>query len=198
MANVKDQTPRTKKRAAKPGDERLVALFLDMLAAERGADENTLAAYGRDLGDFAAYLAAIGRTVAKAATDDVRALSSTPDQARASANNRRPAVVGDPPALSIPLRRRHAQGRSCRSHRGTEAHARAAEDAHARRSRSLAAHGGALRSRGAAANAPAHGAALLPGRASLRNRASRFRTHKLAGLGGPPRGARACGTRQGQ
>src|SRR5580658_7278165 len=72
MANVKDQTPRTKKRAAKPGDERLVGLFLDMLAAERGADENTLAAYGRDLGDFAAYLAAIGRTVAKAATDDVR------------------------------------------------------------------------------------------------------------------------------
>jgi integrase/recombinase XerD len=72
MANIRDQRPRTEKRAAKPGDERFVALFLDMLAAERGADENTLAAYGRDLGDFAAYLAAIGRTVAKAATDDVR------------------------------------------------------------------------------------------------------------------------------
>src|ERR1700733_13728692 len=72
MANIKDQRPRTEKRAAKPGDERFVALFLDMLAAERGADENTLAAYGRDLGDFAVYLAAIGRTVAKAATGDVR------------------------------------------------------------------------------------------------------------------------------
>jgi integrase/recombinase XerD len=64
--------PRKAKRAAKPGDERFVALFLDMLAAERGADENTLAAYGRDLGDFAAHLAATSRTVAKVATDDVR------------------------------------------------------------------------------------------------------------------------------
>jgi len=61
-----------KTRAAKLEDERSVALFLDMLAAERGADENTLAAYGRDLADFAAYLAGLGRPVAKAATDDVR------------------------------------------------------------------------------------------------------------------------------
>lgn len=37
---------------------RLVALFLDMLAAERGAAENTIAAYRRDLDDYAAYLAA--------------------------------------------------------------------------------------------------------------------------------------------
>jgi integrase/recombinase XerD len=72
MAKLRDPMPRKEKRAVKPGNERFVALFLDMLAAERGADENTLAAYRRDLGDFAAYLAAIGRTVAKAATDDVR------------------------------------------------------------------------------------------------------------------------------
>src|ERR1700684_3942398 len=72
MASVRDHTPRKEMRAAKPGDERFVALFLDMLAAERGADKNTLGAYGRDLGDFAVYLAAIGRTVAKAATGDVR------------------------------------------------------------------------------------------------------------------------------
>jgi len=31
------------------GDQRLIALFLDMLAAERGAARNTLLAYGRDL-----------------------------------------------------------------------------------------------------------------------------------------------------
>ena len=36
-------------------DERLVALYLDMLAAERGAGPNTLAAYGRDLADFTAF-----------------------------------------------------------------------------------------------------------------------------------------------
>ena len=60
-------------RAAKPADERLTALFLDMLAAERGAEKNTLAAYGRDLADFSAYLAGTGRSVATAATDDLRA-----------------------------------------------------------------------------------------------------------------------------
>jgi integrase/recombinase XerD len=36
---------------------RLPALFLDMLAAERGAAANTLAAYARDLEDYTAYLA---------------------------------------------------------------------------------------------------------------------------------------------
>jgi integrase/recombinase XerD len=60
-------------RAAKPADERLTALFLDMLAAERGAEKNTLAAYGRDLADLTAYLAGAGRSVATAATDDLRA-----------------------------------------------------------------------------------------------------------------------------
>jgi integrase/recombinase XerD len=62
-----------KSAAARGSDERLVALFLDMLAAERGAGPNTLAAYGRDLADFAAHLADTSHTVASAATDDVRA-----------------------------------------------------------------------------------------------------------------------------
>ncbi|HEY3639811.1 MAG TPA: site-specific tyrosine recombinase XerD [Xanthobacteraceae bacterium] len=53
-------------------DQSLIELFLDMLAAERGAGPNTLSAYGRDLADFSAYLAARGRPVARAATDDVR------------------------------------------------------------------------------------------------------------------------------
>jgi integrase/recombinase XerD len=53
----------------------MVALFLDMLAAERGAGKNTLAAYGRDLADFTAYLAG-GRSVATATTDDIRAYLS--------------------------------------------------------------------------------------------------------------------------
>jgi integrase/recombinase XerD len=52
--------------------ENLVGLFLDMLAAERGAGENTLSAYSRDLADLAAHLPA-GRTVANASTDDLRA-----------------------------------------------------------------------------------------------------------------------------
>jgi integrase/recombinase XerD len=39
---------------------RFVALFLDMMAAERGAAVNTLAAYRRDLEDYAGWLAAKG------------------------------------------------------------------------------------------------------------------------------------------
>jgi integrase/recombinase XerD len=66
-------TARPTARAARHSDERLVALYLDMLAAERGAGANTLAAYGRDLADFTAYLAGAGRSVAAAATDDLRA-----------------------------------------------------------------------------------------------------------------------------
>ena len=66
------------KKAAKrggttgPSDDRLIMLFLDMLAAERGAGKNTLSAYGRDLDDFAAHLTG-RRSVATATTDDIRA-----------------------------------------------------------------------------------------------------------------------------
>jgi integrase/recombinase XerD len=59
-------------RAARQSDQRLVALFLDMLAAERGAQANTLTSYGRDLADFTAYLARAGRSVASAGTQDLR------------------------------------------------------------------------------------------------------------------------------
>jgi integrase/recombinase XerD len=59
-----------KLRPAGAGDP--TELFLDMLAAERGAGANTLDAYRRDLGDLAAYLAAHGRSLAKAGTEDLR------------------------------------------------------------------------------------------------------------------------------
>ncbi|MBI1201824.1 MAG: tyrosine recombinase [Rhodopseudomonas sp.] len=55
-----------------PTDDALVELFLDMQAAERGAGENTLAAYRNDLADLAAHLRAAGTSVAKANTDDLR------------------------------------------------------------------------------------------------------------------------------
>jgi len=60
-------------QTAKGGDQRLAALFLDMLAAERGAGANTLDAYRRDLDDFTLFLGDTGRAIATAATDDVRA-----------------------------------------------------------------------------------------------------------------------------
>ena len=59
-------------RQAMKSDKTLVALFLDMLAAERGAGSNTLSAYGRDLEDLGAHLRANGRTLAIATTDDLR------------------------------------------------------------------------------------------------------------------------------
>jgi integrase/recombinase XerD len=55
------------------GNETLIELFLDMLAAERGASANTLDAYRRDLADFSADLAAKNETIAAADSDALRA-----------------------------------------------------------------------------------------------------------------------------
>jgi integrase/recombinase XerD len=59
-------------RRRQVSDEALVELFLDMLAAERGAGGNTLAAYRNDLADLAAHLHAAGHNIADADTDDLR------------------------------------------------------------------------------------------------------------------------------
>jgi integrase/recombinase XerD len=64
---------RTTARPTRDADQRHVALYLDMLAAERGAQRNTLSAYSRDLADFAAYLKGARRSIAKANTEDLRA-----------------------------------------------------------------------------------------------------------------------------
>jgi len=53
-------------------DARLIDLYLDMLAAERGAAANTLAAYRRDLSDFSGYLGEHGGAVAAAGSEDIR------------------------------------------------------------------------------------------------------------------------------
>jgi integrase/recombinase XerD len=51
----------------------LIRLYLDMLAAERGAGANTLGSYARDLEDLAAFLKGTRRAVATARTADLRA-----------------------------------------------------------------------------------------------------------------------------
>src|SRR3954452_22769183 len=56
----------------KLSDERLIDLYLDMLAAERGAAANTLEAYRRDLQDFSADVLAHGGTLATAGNEDIR------------------------------------------------------------------------------------------------------------------------------
>lgn len=67
-------------RRPKASDEALIELFFDMLAAERGAGENTLAAYRNDLEDLSAYLHASRRTIADAATDDLRKFLASLDE----------------------------------------------------------------------------------------------------------------------
>ena len=57
---------------SKPSDAKLINLFLDMLAAEQGAGENTLDAYRRDLTDFSEFLARTGNSFAGAETQGLR------------------------------------------------------------------------------------------------------------------------------
>src|ERR1700732_1047493 len=57
---------------ARPSDARLTDLFLDMLAAEQGAGDNTLDAYRRDLTDFSEFLARSGQSFAGAETQALR------------------------------------------------------------------------------------------------------------------------------
>ena len=59
-------------RRPKASDASLVELFLDMLAAERGAGANTLSAYRNDLDDLSAHLRAAGVAIIDADTDDLR------------------------------------------------------------------------------------------------------------------------------
>lgn len=58
-----DRTPRS--------DRRLVELFLDMQSAERGAAENTLAAYRRDLDDVTGFLQRHGASLKTAGQDHI-------------------------------------------------------------------------------------------------------------------------------
>ena len=60
-------------RRPRPRNESLIELFLDMLAAERGAAVNTLDAYRRDLADFAADLGKTGGGIAEADSAALRA-----------------------------------------------------------------------------------------------------------------------------
>ena len=53
-------------------DARLIHLFLDMLAAEQGAGDNTLDAYRRDLEDFSEFLDRAGQNFSRAGTDVLR------------------------------------------------------------------------------------------------------------------------------
>src|SRR5580704_12944658 len=57
---------------SKTSDAKLINLFLDMLAAEQGAGDNTLDAYRRDLTDFSDFLGHTGQDFAGAQTQELR------------------------------------------------------------------------------------------------------------------------------
>ncbi|MBL6936393.1 MAG: site-specific tyrosine recombinase XerD [Alphaproteobacteria bacterium] len=57
----------------KADDATLIESFLDMMSAERGASINTMAAYRRDLMDFAGNRAGNGGSVRTASRDDIKA-----------------------------------------------------------------------------------------------------------------------------
>src|SRR6202789_1208946 len=60
------------KMPSKTSDAGLINLFLDMLAAEQGAGDNTLDAYRRDLEDFSEFLARGGQGFAGVETQALR------------------------------------------------------------------------------------------------------------------------------
>jgi integrase/recombinase XerD len=57
---------------SKASDDKLINLFLDMLAAEQGAGENTLDAYRRDLTDLSVFLSRAKTGFAGVGTDKLR------------------------------------------------------------------------------------------------------------------------------
>jgi integrase/recombinase XerD len=63
----KNKTPKTS------AQNRHVDRFLEMMSAERGAAENSLQAYGRDLADYVAFLDERGVALLASSSDDIRA-----------------------------------------------------------------------------------------------------------------------------
>src|SRR6201992_3389169 len=57
---------------AASSDAQTINLFLDMLAAEQGAGDNTLSAYRSDLEDLSTFLISAGKDFARADTQALR------------------------------------------------------------------------------------------------------------------------------
>lgn len=61
-----------KRARPKPPPSRHIDMFLEMMAAERGASENTVSAYRRDLQEFSVFLHRRGRRIEGSDTENIR------------------------------------------------------------------------------------------------------------------------------
>ena len=118
----------------------LTAQFLDMVAAERGGAANTLAAYGRDLGDLAAFLTFPPAHRADGRHHRSARLSGGAGGARICRRVGRSPAVGNPAILPLPLCGRPSRRRSGRDHRGTETRPAVAKSAFGRGGRPADSH----------------------------------------------------------
>ena len=71
-ASPKAASPKAASRK-RNGDDALIGLFLDMLAAEQGSGANTIEAYRRDLEDLSSFVGRRKRPFTDLTTDDLRA-----------------------------------------------------------------------------------------------------------------------------
>ena len=106
---------------------RLVELYLDMLAAERGAGRNTLDAYARDLADLSEHLAAAGTNLQRATTDNLRSFLAGPIETGTERRLCRAKTFRGAAALSLSLRGRTSPRRPGRRDRRPAARPAAAE-----------------------------------------------------------------------
>ena len=156
-----------------------IEAFLEMMSAERGAADNTLASYRRDLDDAAS---AIAGGLADAASSDIRAYPRRSGGAGLRRLVAGAQAVGAAAVLQVPLRRRPARRRPDRHARQPAARPAAAQDDGRGRDRPPArprrAGGGRREPRGRRPRrrqAPARA-----GRGALRHRPARLRTGRPA------------------
>ena len=163
----------------RPQTPKLINLFLDMLAAEQGAGDNTLDAYRRDLTDFSEFLGRSRPELCRRRNPDAARLSRRSRHARLQIVERGAAAVGDAASVSLPAQRADPQRRSRRDPVGPEARPRPAEGAvdSRRRPHADARQGADAGARTASAVAAAsRAAAVLPAGSALRHRLARLRT----------------------
>ena len=187
-------------RSSKTSDARLINLFLDMLAAEQGAGDNTLDAYRRDLTDFSEFLAALRAELCRRRNPGVARLPRRSRRTRLQIVERGAPAVGDAAPVPLPAQRADSQRRSGRDPVRAKARPRPAESAVDLRCRSPAgARQGAERSAGSlCAAAASRDAAVLPARSALRHRLAGIGTGGAAAVGGAARRPHDRGARQGQ